>query len=142
MFLGLVLVPVSAYFYVFHGDWFLVYWLDVAAIPSALALVGFALQAGFGVAGFAFGATLVRVQRDSLAAGLAIASAAAGLGVLVPVADRLGRVGTYLQFHREFGLTDYGSGPVFQGTLAMGALLCMGIGYLFYRLHASGQRRR
>src|SRR5688572_11199826 len=32
----LVVVPVSIYFYAFHGDWFLLYFADVSKIPSAV----------------------------------------------------------------------------------------------------------
>ena len=36
----LVIAPISVYFYVFHGDWFLLYLIDVNRIPSAIAMVG------------------------------------------------------------------------------------------------------
>ena len=37
----LLLIPISVYFYIFHGDWFLLYTLDVTRVPSAIALIGF-----------------------------------------------------------------------------------------------------
>ena len=52
-FMLLLLVPVSVYFYVFHGDWFMLYTVDVRRIPSALALLGFALELAVGLLGFA-----------------------------------------------------------------------------------------
>ena len=54
-----MIVPVSVYFYVFHGDWFLLYLFDVSRIPSAIAMVGFFVQAGLGApAGDVGGLTL------------------------------------------------------------------------------------
>ena len=52
IFVSLVLVPASAYFYVFHGDWFLLYAINVQKIPSAIALLVFLLEAGVGFFGF------------------------------------------------------------------------------------------
>src|SRR5689334_4500406 len=56
----LVVIPASVYFYVFHGDWFMLYFLDVQRIPSAMALLGFIVEAVLGIAGFLLGAVLVR----------------------------------------------------------------------------------
>jgi len=33
LFVGLVLLPTVIYFYVFHGDWFLFYWIDTGRAP-------------------------------------------------------------------------------------------------------------
>ena len=48
LYASLLVVPVGVYFYVLHGDWFLLYTIDVQRIPSALALVGFILVVGVG----------------------------------------------------------------------------------------------
>ena len=48
----LLLLPVSLYFYVFHGDWFMLYTFDVRRVPSALALFGFAVELAVGLLGF------------------------------------------------------------------------------------------
>ena len=74
-----VLIPVSLYFYVFHGDWYLLYWFDVQRVPSALVLVGCGVQVMLGAMGFLIGASLIRSQRDQLA-GAAIGIGVAGLG--------------------------------------------------------------
>jgi hypothetical protein len=71
LFLVLLVVPVSVYFYVFHGDWFLLYSVDVRRVPSALALLGFVAEAGFGVIGFMVGSAFARAQR--MGVGYAIA---------------------------------------------------------------------
>ena len=70
LFLALVLLPISVYFYVFHGDWFLLYTFDVRRIPSAVALIGFLVELALGVGGFAVGAQLARGQRTGVAYAL------------------------------------------------------------------------
>ncbi|MEM7605694.1 MAG: hypothetical protein AAF411_10065 [Myxococcota bacterium] len=137
-----VLVPVSVYFYMFHGDWFLLYLLDVSVVPSALALIGFLVEAAFGAVGFLAGASLVRHQRDGLAMGVTFgALASAGL-VAFAAKDRLAQVGTFGQFHaaRPYGLKPFESGPIFQGGLAMGAILLLALLALLYRLRTSTRR--
>src|SRR5690606_17076609 len=57
---SLLVVPVGVYFYVLHGDWFMLYLVDVERIPSALALLGFIALVGVGVLGFACSAALAR----------------------------------------------------------------------------------
>lgn len=140
VFAGLVLVPISAYFYIFHGDWFLLYVVDVRRIPSAVALVAFGVEAGIGALGFLLGAVLIRAQRDAVAVALSILSAAAAGLVIVPALGRLSMVGSFAQFRGSFGLTPYGSGPLVQGTVVMAALLGLGLAGLLARLLATERR--
>lgn len=136
----LVLIPVGVYFYLFHGDWFLLYTVDVEQIPSALALVGFLLLGGVGALGFAVGASMVRGQRETLGGVLAGLSVLAAVGVAVVARERLGLVGTYAQFEGGFGLQPFGSGPLVKGTVAMGAILLAGVLFLIIRLRIGGRR--
>jgi hypothetical protein len=140
LFLGLVLVPVSAYFYVFHGDWSLLYLVDVRSIPSAVALVGFVLEGLVGAAGFVAGAALVRAQREVLAGVLAGTVAALAGGLVLLVRDRLSVVGSLAQYRGGFGLEPFGDGPVAVGGLTMGAILVIGLVYLFVRVTLGGRR--
>ncbi|MBX7191255.1 MAG: hypothetical protein K1X94_04330 [Sandaracinaceae bacterium] len=135
-----VLVPISVYFYVFHGDWFLLYLVDVREIPSAIALVGFVLEVLVGVFGFATGATLLRSQREGLVGG--VAGGALVVAILVPVLlrERLSHVGSFAQFNGGFGLVDFTAGPLFHGTLLMIATLLGAAGFLLGRLWV-GERR-
>jgi hypothetical protein len=119
-----VLVPISVYFYVFHGDWFLLYAIDVREIPSAIALVGFVVEALVGVLGFSLGSSLLRSQREGLV-GAAAATA---------------RVGSYAQFHGGFGVVDFTAGPLFFGTILMTVALLGAAGFLLGRLWI-GERR-
>jgi hypothetical protein len=138
-FLGLLLLPVSVYFYVFHGDWFMLYLVDVRSVPSALALIGFLLEGLLGVLGFSLGASLVRNQHASWAAGVLGLCGVLALAVIAVVPERLRVVGTYAQFRGGFGLTSYG-GTLMQGTAAMGVLLLAGGAFLVYRIHAGATR--
>ncbi len=140
-FTWLVLVPVSAYFYVFHGDWFLLYAVDVRRIPSALALIGFVTQGALAVLTFAIGATLVRSQRTTVVGWGAAVLAILGLVPVLVLWERVVQVGSYEEFHGDFGLEGFTAGSIWQGTLAMGGILLLTGGYLLYRLQASGRRR-
>lgn len=52
IFAGFLLLPLSAYFYLFHGDWFLLYRIDVSVIPSAVALLVFIFEFALGALGY------------------------------------------------------------------------------------------
>ncbi|MEO0326003.1 MAG: hypothetical protein AAF447_23840 [Myxococcota bacterium] len=141
IFAGLVLVPVSVYFYVFHGDWFLLYLLDVRKVPSAVAMVGFLLQLGLGALGFSFGASQVRAQRDGAALGAVLALLVLAVAVPFAARARLALVGSFAQFQGHFGLEPYGRGPLMQGAILMGAFLLVGLGALLLRLRLGGRSR-
>ncbi len=136
-----VVVPVSAYFYVFHGDWFLLYLFDVNRIPSAIALLGFIAQAGLGVLGFMLGAVLVRNQRETIVGAMIGALVVAGGVVVLLYVDRLAQVGTHAQFHGQFGLEAFEDGPLLTGALAMGAITLVGLVFLLVRLWRAGRAR-
>lgn len=141
LFGALVLVPVSVYFYVFHGDWFLLYVVDVSRIPSAAALLGFVGEMGLGAVGFVLGASLVRSQREMVASGLI--GLMIFLAVIVPVLaqERLAVVGSYAEYRGGFGLVAFGEGSLFGGTVVMAALMLAGLAFLLVRLHYAARRR-
>ena len=141
LFLGLLFVPVSAYFYIFHGDWFLLYLIDVQKIPSALALLFFVLEACLGVLGYVLGASLARAQ--NMASGSAIAGGCliASVAVVFAFPDRLSVVGTFAQYRGDFGLVSYQASTVLQGAVPMGALLLAGTAFLLIRLRSSRKIR-
>lgn len=140
LFIALLLIPSALYFYIFHGDWFLLYLVDVRRVPSALALVGFLGIAALAVGAFAAGATLVRSQREGVGKACVALCVVAAVAVLVVARDRLAVVGTYAQYRGDFGLDDYANGPLLQGSVAMGLILAVGLAYLVARLHQSGSR--
>ena len=136
----MLLIPISVYFYVFHGDWFLLYTIDVTRIPSALALVGFAFEFLLGCVGFAIGGQLVRGQKENLAMFLTVATVALGVAVAVLASRRLGSVGTHAQYHGSFGLVSLPSSPLLPGLVLMGTLLFVGLVALVVRLGWGARR--
>jgi hypothetical protein len=140
VFLALVVVPISVYFYVFHGDWSLLYLVDVSQVPSAVALVGFVVEWLVGLAGFLAGAALVRSQRDLLAGGLAALGLAFAGAVAGLARDRLAVVGSYAQFRGGFGLVAIGEGPLLPGAVVMSTLLVGGVAFLLVRLQLGSRR--
>ncbi len=139
LYAGLVLIPASIYFYVFHGDWYLLYLVDTVRVPSAVALVGCGFEFGLGAGGFLLGASMVRSQRESWL-GAAIAVSVGLSGVVIALGQqRLSVVGTFVQYQGDFGLAAYG-GALLQGTLWMTLWMGLGLGYLLYRLGPGGRR--
>jgi hypothetical protein len=137
----LVVVPVSVYFYVFHGDWFLLYTVDVNRIPSAIALLGFVGEAGLGALGFLLGGILVRNQREMIVGVLLGILVVAATVVTMLYTDRLAQVGSHAQFHGQFGLEAYESGPLMTGGLVMAGILVAGLAFLLVRLWMAGRSR-
>ena len=131
---ALVVLPAAIYFYVFHGDWFLLYFADMKRIPSAAALVGFVLLGTVAAAGFGFGAAMVRGQRLSVGLVAVGASLLCLVGSLALFSGRLSVVGTFAQYRGGFGLAVYSTGPVLRGAVAMGAILVAGATFLLLRL--------
>jgi hypothetical protein len=139
LFAGLVLVPYSVYFYLFHGDWYLLYLVDTGRVPSAVVLVGCLLEIALGAGGFLLGASLIRTQRDPWLGASIGATVALGLAVIPVARPRLSVVGSYAQYQGDFGLAAYG-GALLQGTLWMSLWLVLGLGYLLYRLGPGARR--
>jgi hypothetical protein len=135
IFLSVLLVPISVYFYVFHGDWYLLYLVDVRRVPSALALLSFMGHVALGAAGFLLGAGMVRSQRDVLAGLSAGAVTALGVGVFGLARARLSVVGTYAQYHRGFGLAPITESGLLDGGVLMSVLLVIGLAALLFRVH-------
>ena len=118
---GLVLLPTGLYFYVFHGDWFLLYWVNTGneRLGSwGLSLVWSSCTARRRVRGAsAVGAALCRGSRDSAAARrLAIVLMAVLRGRAVwPLAwERLSQSSArFGSTTRDYGLVSYFESPAF-----------------------------
>lgn len=137
----LVLVPASAYFYIFHGDWFLLYAFDVRQIPSAIALIGFLFQGLLAALAFVFGAGLVRSQREAIGGGLIAVFATSAVAIPLLVSERLRMVGSYAQYTGNFGLVPFTSGPLLLGTIAMAGIVAFGLGFLLLRIWMGSRRQ-
>jgi hypothetical protein len=136
---ALVLVPASLYFYLFHGDWYLLYLVDSERVPSALVLVACALQVALGASGFLLGAAFVRNQREPWAGALVGILASLGAAAIPIAKRRLSVVGSYAQFHGDYGLAPFG-GALLQGALCMSAWMFVGLALLAYRIGPGARR--
>lgn len=137
---ALVLVPSTVYFYVFHGDWFLLYLLDSSRIPSAIALLIFVLQGAVGALGFASGAHLVRLQRDNLGIAIVVTLVALAAALLAVVRTRVATVGSYAQFHGTFGLEPWTRTPLLPAVVLFGTIMVVGLVYCCVRIHWGARR--
>lgn len=137
---ALVVVPASVYFYAFHGDWFMLYSVDVQTIPSAVALLAFVGEGLLVGLGYLLGASLVRSQREAVVGVLLGTFLAALAFVIYFYRDRLALVGSFAQFHGSFGLAAYGEGALFQGSVVIGGIVLLGWAFLLARVWYGGQR--
>ena len=119
LYVGLVLLPTVVYFYVFHGDWFLFYWVDTGRAPWIWGLVAVLLSLAASFVGFQLGAALCRASRDPAARRTTVVAAALGLAVWPLAWERLSVVGSHRQFTRDYGLLGFFSSPAFYSGLAM-----------------------
>ena len=138
-FVGLVLLPATGYFYVFHGDWFLLYAVDAGRVPSALVLLGVAFECLLAFVGFACGAALSRAQRAGLGIALVAMFLVAAAAVPLVWRERLSVVGTYSQYRGDYGLEPIG-GALLQGTLVFGGFVLFGAAYLVARIRYAQRR--
>lgn len=134
LFVALVLVPTAIYFYVFHGDWFLFYWIDTGRAPWFWGLAAGLLVLGAASLGFILGAALCRASRDALVRRLSAGVLFVALAIWPSIWRRLSVVGSYRQFSRDYGLTAFFASPAFYSGLVTGLLLLAAFVWLVYRI--------
>lgn len=140
LFAGLLLIPLSSYFYLFHGDWFLLYQIDVSVVPSAVALLLFIFEFALGALGFFLGASLIRRKRGEIASLILAVVSALVFAPIIFFRRELALVGTYRQFHRDYGLEGFRESALFPGALFMGGVLIVAFVYLLIRLAVADRR--
>lgn len=134
LFVGFVLVPTAVYFYVFHGDWFLFYWVDTARVPWVWGLLTVLLLLGSAALGFGIGAALCKASRDGAARRIAIGALFIAVVVWPLGWARLSVVGSYREFTRDYGLTGFFESPAFYSGLAMLIILGLAFGWVAVRI--------
>lgn len=139
LYLGLVIVPVSLYFTIFHGDWYLLYLTDASAWLGVLSLLGVLSELSIGVLGFLLGATFVRSRREPWAGALVGIVTSLAVAAVPLSARRLSVIGTYAQFHGDFGLAPIG-GALLQSIVWMSLWTLLGLCLVAYHL-VGGLRR-
>jgi len=142
LFVGFVLLPTAIYFYVFHGDWFLFYWVDTGHAPWVWGLLVVLLLLGSASMGFVAGATLCRASRNVATRRIAIGAVVIALAVWPLAWERLSVVGSYRQFTRDYGLIPFFASPAFYSGLTMVIIIGVAFGSVVYRIdrhtHDSG----
>ena len=134
IFVALVLVPTVIYFYAFHGDWFLFYWVDTDRAPWIWGLVAVLLSLGASFAGFRLGAAFCRASRDAAARRVTVAAALMALAVWPLAWDRLSVVGSHRQFTRDYGLLEFFASPAFYSGLVMLVVAGVAFGWMVFRI--------
>jgi hypothetical protein len=134
LFVGFVLLPTVTYFYVFHGDWFLLYWVDTGRAPWVWGLLAILFLLGGSSLSFWLGATLCRASRDEAVRRIAVGAIFIAVAVWPLGWDRLSVVGSYRQFTRDYGLIAFFASPAFYSGLAMLVILGVAFGSLVYRI--------
>ena len=134
LFVGFVLLPTAIYFYVFHGDWFLFYWVDTGRALWVWGLLAVLFVLGGASMGFGLGAALCRASRDVAVRRIAVGALFIAVAVWPLGWDRLSAVGSYRQFTRDYGLVEFFASPAFYSGLAMLAILGVAFGSLVYRI--------
>lgn len=140
IFMALIFVPSSLYFYIFFGDWFLLYLVDSARIPSALALLAFLGLIGLGTAGFSVGAAMTRAHHDGWCLALMLLVLLVGTASLIPVYDRVAWVGSLLQFRAHSGVEPYLHSSAWYAAIFVAAVLSVGSTYLLVQLVRHARR--
>jgi hypothetical protein len=134
LFVGLVLLPTVVYFYVFHGDWFLFYWVDTARAPWVWGLVAVLLLFGAALAGFHLGAALCRASRDVAARRITVVAGLMAAAVWPLAWPRLSVVGSHRQFTRDYGLLGFFTSPAFYSGLVMLLVASAAFVWIVYRI--------
>ena len=139
LFVGLVLLPTSLYFYVFYGDWFLFYSVDTSRAPWVWGLLATLLILGSASLGFRLGTALCRASRDLSARRVFLGAVLVALSVWPLAWSRLSVVGSYRQFTRDYGLVAFFSSPAFVSGLAM--LIVVGAAFVWNVVRIERQTR-
>ncbi|MFW2387567.1 MAG: hypothetical protein ACN4G0_04480 [Polyangiales bacterium] len=134
IFVTLVLLPTLIYFYVFHGDWFLLYAVNTVHAPWAFGLLSGALLLGAAALGFRLGAAFCRASRDAAARRISWAALFVALSVWPLAWARLSVVGSYRQFTRDYGLVAFFSSPAFYAGVVMLLTIGLALGWVLYRI--------
>jgi hypothetical protein len=139
LYVGLIQLPLRLYFYVAHPDWSWLYLLDPGRVPR-LAIVSIAAACvAFVALGYYGGARLVRAGREKIALGGLAGGAVALLVAVLMVRGRLGRYGTYTQFHEGRALS---LGAVKLGYVLVAVVIGVAASAAFvgWELHRDGRR--
>lgn len=138
----LVVMPASLYLLVRHTDWMLSYAVHGSRVPSALALVATLAHGAGMVGGFALGARWLREHRGGWPSRAAGALALGALVGALILRERVGAVGTTVQFRGGFGLAPFASSRALASVALVVVAQAAAYAHMAWSLRASagGQR--
>ena len=139
MFVGFVLLPTAIYFYVFHGDWFLHYLIDTGSARWAWGLLACFLVLGAAALGFRVGATLCRASRDRAVLRITLGVFVAALAVWPLCWQRIALVGSYRQYTRDYGLTEFFASPAFYSGVVTLIIASVAFAWVAFRIDRQTQ---
>ncbi len=118
---AMVAVPITFWVLARHTDWALSYFVEGQRVPSAALLVVAVACGALALGGYALGAWWIRAHRPRSPGAAALGLAAAGLLGCLALHERVGAVGSTVQFRGGFGLAELGGSRVL-ATLVVAAL--------------------
>jgi hypothetical protein len=126
LFGALVMVPITAYFVAFAGDWSLAYLAEAHRVPSALGLLWVVLTGATAPLGFVVGARAVRRRAQSELIALVAVPAVAALLFVVVLYPELRLEGTTHEVRGRFGTRPVAGSSLGWAILWMDAMLAIG----------------
>jgi hypothetical protein len=128
-FIGVVLTPITLYLYLAHPAWSWMYLIDPSSVPGLAVITLLVAHGGAAIAGWYAGARLIRAgkRQEQIALYGLIAGGVVLLAALLLSWGRIGRYGTYGEFHdgRALSLTEVKLGYVLV-ALTIGLLVAAG----------------
>ena len=134
LFVLFLLLPTLVYFYVFHGDWFLFYWVDTRRAPWVWGMLAALFLVGAALLGFHLGAALCRASRATAARRMSVVTLLVGCAVWPLVWERLSAVGSHRQFTRDYGLVTFFASPAFYAGVATLVVVSGAFAWLVFRI--------
>ncbi len=135
-FAGLVMVPVTAYFAAFHGDWAYLYLATWQRIPSAVDLAVVVVAAACVPAGFVSAAFAVRARRRELLGAMIGLPLAVVVILAVAFGKRLVVSASAAQYAGGFGVEPIASSALGKGVLWAALALVAGVAVAVRALRA------
>lgn len=99
IFVGVILTPVTLYLYLAHPAWSWMYLVDPSGVPGLAMVSILVAHGGMTLAGWYGGVRLVRARKEQIGLYLLGGGALVLLVTVVAAWGRVGRYGTYGEFH-------------------------------------------
>jgi hypothetical protein len=139
---ALVHAPAAGYLLAFYPDWSFSYWIPPQRTGTAPLLALALLNAGAPAAGFALASRWAREHRPIPLLPLAGVPTLMVAGLVIGQARRLRTLGTYAEFHGDFGTEPVAGSALGYGLLWIGLILGAGALWTARSLRLQSDPRR